>query len=117
MRRAVSTNAKQKRFHNFLAERGCAVTRAPAHIHHCVGSSASHDRVPIGQWFVIPLAPELHQGKGGIHCDRSLLESFGFSGSRKDIEKQLFLKCAKEYIKQGGDIPEIVIEKIKEYRR
>lgn len=117
MRRAVAPNAAEKRFHEFLAGMGCAVTGAPAHIHHAIGSSAKHNRIHIGQWWVIPLAPELHQGQGGIHGDMSLFALHGIEGTRKEIEKKLFQYCAARYMVAGGHIPEEVLRAVVGYRR
>jgi len=54
-------NADEKRFQGWLKEQSCCVTDAwGVQVHHCVGSSAKHNKVHIGHWFCIPLAPHIH---------------------------------------------------------
>lgn len=81
--------AEQKRWHDFVAGMGCVITGQPASIHHCVGTTARHNKVHIGQWWVIPLSYEAHQGKHGIHGDRKLFNR-KWGESRKEIEKNIF---------------------------
>lgn len=52
-----AANAREKRFHNFTAERDCITcgNDGPSIVHHCEGSAFKHNKVLIGHFFVIPL--------------------------------------------------------------
>lgn len=54
-------NAAQKRFWSEITEMGCLITGAPAEVDHCVGATAVHDGIHIGQWWVIALCPSVHR--------------------------------------------------------
>lgn len=116
MRRAVAPNAEQKRFHNFLAEHGCFECGAPAALHHAVGSTARHNKIHIGQWWVIPLCYDHHQGQGGIHGDLGAFIKWR-GCTRKEIEKAAFSFYAEKYVTTMEDIPGEVIQAIADYRR
>jgi len=109
MRGGKAPTAEQKRFHNQVAEQGCWVTRGPANIHHCVGSTAKHNKISIGQWWVIPLSYEAHQGPHGIHGDLAIFNQPGFS--RKEIEKEIF----ETMLGWQRPIPQDVYNAIMEY--
>ena len=81
--------AKQKHWHKWLRNQACCNCGHLASIHHCAGSSAKHNKVHIGQDWVIPLCYDCHQGDDGIHKS---LKAFDTDESRKEIEKQLFVK-------------------------
>ena len=54
--------AKQKRFHDAVRALGCVVTgeTVATELHHVKGASFKHDKVWIGQWWVICLRADLH---------------------------------------------------------
>lgn len=65
------STAAEKRHMGRLAEMPCVVCNAPgpSTVHHPrafagIGQRSSH-------WLAMPLCPDCHQGKGGIHGDRS----------------------------------------------
>lgn len=83
MKRGVKPTADQLRFHNWLAEQGCAVCGDHAELHHCVGSSGKHNKIAIGQWFLIPVCSYHHRDtRAGIHAAgqwRKVLEKMFFT--------------------------------------
>lgn len=106
--------AAQKRWQSAIAQTGCYVTGGEACIHHCVGSTARHNKVDIGHWFVIPLSYEAHQGKHGIHGDRKLFNP-KLGERRLEIEKSIFFEVI-------SDLPDYWIDDrvwwaIREYHR
>ncbi len=105
MKGGKAPTAEQKRWHQWLAETGCYIGLGPACIHHCVGSTGRHNKVHIGQWFVIPLSYEAHQGPGGIHGDLSLFKGQGLGETRKEIEKAIFGRLVAHYRRQHGWLP------------
>ena len=89
MRSAKHTpSAAAKRWMAWVASRGCLNCRAPANVHHCVGATARHNRVAIGDWWLLPLCRECHQGDDGIHHSRRRF--FGEHVRRKTTEKIMF---------------------------
>lgn len=104
MKRGKAPTAVQKRFHSWLALQGCMECGKPPELHHAVGSTGSHNKVKIGQWWVIPLCAEHHRGITGIHSSKN----------RKSKEKQFFRELSDRY---EGEIPENVILSIESYHR
>jgi len=89
MKGGRSATARQKRWHSWLGQQPCCGCGAKeVALHHCVGSSAKHNKVWIGQDWVIPLCYECHQGKGGVHGDMSNLDVGDMT--RKEFEKAAF---------------------------
>lgn len=121
LRRAVAANAAERRFHDWLRNTGCAICGSPTAIHHAVGSAAKHNKIHIGQWWVVPLCYEHHQGPGGIHGDLSLFDVFdrtALGHTRKEIEKSLFARFAAIYEERTGEqIPKEVKEAIAGYHK
>ena len=98
--------ARQQRWHDWLREQGCYLGLGPAAIHHCVGSTARHNKLHIGQDFVIPLSWDAHQGPGGIHGDLSIFHGHGLGDTRKGIEKTIFRRMVEAYKRQhDGELP------------
>lgn len=118
MKRKAPT-AEQKRWHDWLAQLPCPVTDGPCHLHHCVGASAKSGGVNIGQWFVINLSPDAHDGPHGIHKDRELFRSMGIGLRRLDIEKSLFASNVNKYQALHGRLPmpDVVFDMIMAYTR
>ena len=54
-------NADEKRFHAWLKEQPCCVTRksGPSIVHHCEGATFKHNKVLVGHWFCLPLSQEV----------------------------------------------------------
>ena len=107
----------QQNWQNWQREQGCCNCGAsnPA-IHHCVGSTAKHNKIHIGQWWTIPLCYECHQGPDGIHGSGLM---FPYE-SRKETEKQLFQNMTFDYFHRDyGEppMPLAVIEAIKDYHK
>lgn len=78
MKRGKPPNAQEKKWLKLVAEAhpGCV-------IHHPVGSTKKHNKVHIGNWWIIPMRPWDHNS---LHNDG---KTFGFD-SRKDFEKARF---------------------------
>lgn len=113
--------AREKRWWNWLQPQGCAICGKPAEIHHAAGSAATHNKVRIGQSWVIPLCAEHHRGTGGIHGDLSAFDLWDVSAlgeTRKEIEKSLFRMYSDKYMAETGrTIPENVRKAIHEYHK
>lgn len=93
MKRGKAPTARQKRWHDAVAQLPCVSCGAtPVHIHHCVGSTTKHNKVHIGQDWVIPLCYDCHQGPGGVHGDMSAINTQPDIPpfSRKEFEKAAF---------------------------
>lgn len=55
-------NALEKEWQGWLKLRPCAAchSRGPVDVHHCVGSTYSHNKQLIGHWFCLPLCRRCH---------------------------------------------------------
>ena len=101
----------QKAWHDTVRGYGCVITRQPCQLHHCAGRKARHNKVVIGEWWVIGLRPDHHDNINFLHT------SEGFH-TRKEFEKYHFLSLVKLAESEGKEIPPPeVIEAIKEWRR
>jgi len=82
--------AKQKRWHQWLRDSGCAICHNPTAIHHIAGSKMKLKGVKKpGEWFCVPLCYNHHQGDDGIHANKRAFEK------KHGTEKELF-KCMVE---------------------
>lgn len=121
MRGGRQPTAAERRYHDWLRGMGCAICGSPTAIHHAVGSTGRHNKIHIGQWWVINLCYDHHQGSGGIHGDLSSFDGFDqkiLGGTRKEIEKSLFLLFSAKYEEQSREeIPEEVKQAIAGYHR
>ncbi len=119
MQGGKAPTAAEQRWQNWLREQGCYLGLGPACIHHCVGSTARHRKVHIGQAWCIPLSYEAHQGPGGIHGDLSAFEGHGLGETRKEIEKTIFRRLVATYRRQHGEypMPADVIAAIQDYHK
>ena len=110
----------QQAWHSWQRDQGCAnCFAANPSIHHCVGSTAKHNKVHIGQWFTIPLCYDCHQNNQGIHhgMGRFIPE---LGQSRKEIEKTLFANTvfdAYHYFNGASIIPIDVYNEIMDYHK
>ena len=102
MQGGKSATVKQQAWQNWQRARGCCNCGQTASIHHCVGTTAKHDKVHIGQWFTIALCYDCHQGDHGIHHD---MADFNDVMSRREIEKHFFKLDVDEYRHQFGESP------------
>lgn len=110
MQGGKAPTARQKRWHNWLASLPCCATgEACEHLHHCAGSSARHNKIWIGQDWVVPLTDAAHMGPEGIHK----------RANRKRYEKEWFAQIIERAkAEQVESIPpEEVINAIMDYRR
>jgi len=98
--------ASQKRWHDQVAQLGCAECLRPAQIHHPVGATAKHSKVAIGHWWVIPLCDEHHRG---LHAG----ESYEYE-SRKEFEKGEFARILDDH---HHPVPSEVESAIEDYHR
>lgn len=92
--------AIHKRFHDNLFKLGCIVTGSFPQLHHIVGSSYRQDGVWIGQWYLIPLSPDLHMD-GNVNVTSNKVEFYEKVGS----EKNLFINTLSNYIIEYGEMP------------
>ena len=115
----------QQSWQDWLRAQGCCNCEASnTAIHHCVGSTAKHNKVHIGQWWTIPLCYECHQGPEGMHNSLDAFRHAWPYQARKEIEKSLFLYSVEKYITQHppslGHSPlmsEEVIDAIMDYHK
>lgn len=119
MRGGKAPNAAQRRWWSWLIDQGCYIGLGDPCIHHAVGSSARHRKVEIGNWFVVPLSYEAHQGVGGIHGDLSAFVGHGLGATRKEIEKSIFRRLVAAYRRSHGEypMPADVIAAVEDYHR
>jgi hypothetical protein len=115
----VNPTAKQQRWQDWQRSRGCHACGQWASIHHCVGRTAKHQKVHIGQWFTIPLCYDCHQAPGGIHHGGQRLEQCGYAGRRIDVEKQIFAETVEAARHSGvRDVPpDDIVDLIATYSR
>lgn len=99
-------NSSQRRWHQWLARQTCVMCGdMGVQLHHAAGASAKHDKVHIGQWWLIPVCPWCH---GYVAASKN----------RKIIEKQTFGDLWADYEQETGNtIPQHVVTAIQEYHR
>lgn len=51
----------QKRWREDVRELGCIFCGGPAEIHHVVGRTAKHMKMPVGHWWILPVCTEGHR--------------------------------------------------------
>ena len=114
--------ASQRRWQEAVRQLGSVISGGPAVIHHAVGITAKHNKVPIGAWWVIPLTDEEHKA---LHAGKEwLLDGL----TRKQFEKHQFGRImgfadVDDVVKQVYGItaedlpPPKVVEAIMSYHR
>ena len=114
MQSSKKPTARQRRFHDWIKRQPCVATNEHGpELHHCVGSTAKHNKIEIGQWWCIGLSSEAHRGRHGIHYDGTLLT---LHETRKEVEKRLFEKTAVQYAAEGNEsLPHEVLDAIRDY--
>ena len=56
-----AANSDEKAFQGWLKDQYCCITGIyGVDVHHCAGSTFKHNKVLIGHWFCLPLAPAVH---------------------------------------------------------
>jgi hypothetical protein len=67
-------SAASKRHMGRVAELGCCTCgQSPVEVHHArTGEAAGAAQRP-SDWLTIPLCPDCHRGKMGVHGDRTML--------------------------------------------
>lgn len=102
-------NAVQKRWRESVRSLGSVISGGPAVIHHAVGATAKHNKIPIGHWWLIPLTDEEHKA---LHLDG---ETFNHE-SRKVFEKWAFMQVVErlEKIERETEtiytLPDLIIQ-------
>ena len=117
MQGGKSPTKAQQDWQNWQREQGCSNCGAdnPA-IHHCVGSTAKHNKVHIGQWWTIPLCYECHQGQEGIHHGMQRFNEHNLT--RKEAEKRFFSFLENDYWHNTSRIiPDDVTMAIMDYHK
>ena len=106
-------NAAEKRWHNAIREE-----YGPCELHHVVGAKAKHNKVHIGEWFVLGLSHEDHVLIGTDEGrDQLSVDHFGFRlVGRWDLEKMLFMKMFRDGRMMWSG-PDEVWYAIMDYRR
>tara|TARA_R110000822_G_scaffold77084_5_gene185123 strand:+ start:1248 stop:1631 length:384 start_codon:yes stop_codon:yes gene_type:complete len=98
--------ADHKKWRSQVAELGCICCGSEAiQIHHCIGASAKHNKIHIGEWFILPLNPFNHsyidQGRFGLDMLKTEAgQRYGEDDKVKDMplhefEKYLFGKVLR----------------------
>src|SRR5699024_8514924 len=87
MRTKRTVPAAAKRWMAWVVQRPCINCGSLACVHHCADATARHNKVAIGDCWLLPLCRECHQGDDGIHHSR---RRFFGSVSRKTTEKMMF---------------------------
>ena len=110
--------AAQKRWHDAVASLGSIISGGPAVLHHAVGATAKHNKIHIGEWWVIPLTDEehkaLHRGerpwwRGNdqwLDCD-----------SRKEFEKSAFVLVTCFFNEKAYGVTKEIRDAIQDYHR
>ena len=110
-------NKAEKHWHDWLKQQQCPVNGKPNALHHCIGSTAKHKKIHIGQWFCVGISYEAHQGPQGIHSDKSIFPP-GWGKKRLEIEKFIFSMQSLNYENDTGEkIPAEVIDAIMDYHK
>lgn len=89
-----------KRFHDNIFNLGCVVTQQWPQLHHVVGASFTDNGVWIGQWWILPLSPDLHKD-GKVNVDSAKMEFYRKVGS----EKKLYWWMLDNYLHTYRDMP------------
>lgn len=110
-------SAKAKRWMVWVGECPCVnCSHWPVHVHHCAGATAKHNKVAIGDWWLLPLCYECHQGRHGVHGDRARF--WRLSRNRKTVEHHLFIALMSVARGAPGSPvqpPDAVVRAIEEY--
>ena len=118
--------AAQKKWRSKVADLGCVVCGSTqVQIHHVLGATAKHNKIHIGEWFILPLHPINHsyidQGIKGLNSLKSDAisrydeETLVDPMSLHDFEKYLFGKVLRKL--QDRPFGQDVINAISEWSR
>lgn len=123
MKGGKAPTAHQKHWWDWLVEQGCSCCGAPAEIHHCIGSTARHNKIHIGNDFVIPLCPRHHRHEAAIDNNTAqfILDYYGEARdvTRKELEKAIFAGHVAHYRRQFDwlPVPADALMEIENYHR
>ena len=118
--------ADQTRWWGELVEMGCIYTGKPAEVDHLVGAAAKHNKIHVGQWWVVALSPDLHRTGAVNRTTRQTMFENRFSsqaakwGPDFAFEKELwFNQCCRymEYFRQPLPFEADVMYAIMGYRK
>jgi len=93
--------AAQSKFWSELVDMGCMLASgSPAEIDHLAGASVQSGGENIGNWWVIPLCPELHRLGPINRTTKAGLFQMRFSNEDlwSDYRKELFLASCTRYM-------------------
>lgn len=100
--------ARQQRWRDWLGKQPCCATgNACEQLHHAVGSTAKHNKIWIGEDWLIPLTAEAHRAIDSLGRNRKTYEKMWFS--------DLIERAHAEGVKDVP--PDEVIEAIMDYHR
>lgn len=101
---------------DILGQVPCVVSGSDhTQLHHCVRRKAKHNKVPIGEWFVIPLHPRYHDVSSDnpfnvTHWKNRFEIEFG-------TQRDLFSKMVDQLREAGHPVPaDFILEAIEAYR-
>ena len=82
----------QKDWHEWLRNCGCFICSDDAAIHHIKGSKMKlKGFIKPGEWYVLPLCYNHHQGDEGVHTNKRNFEK------RHGTEKEMFERAVETY--------------------
>ena len=88
-----------------ITDYGCVVTgRSDIQRHHVLGRKAKHNKVAIGEWFVLPLWWELHDVSSNhpqnvTHYKHRFTDGYG-------LQSELFAEMVERLIDRGFEVPD-----------
>jgi hypothetical protein len=81
-----------RRYHDWVASRGCLVCGGEATIHHVTGYADRAGRIARSDWLVVPLAPRFHLIQ---HGPRWSVEALGHQGFYRVHGIDLFAEATR----------------------
>jgi len=99
----LNPNAAQKRWRNNIVQFSHNRNFFLFQIHHVVGRTYIHNKVPIGHWFILPLEERYHDTHSPdllnvTHFPKAFTEEFG-------MQRDIFAGLVDEMEKKGFYIP------------
>lgn len=93
-----------KQWLSTVTDHGCVVTgRSDIQRHHVCGRKAKHNKIAIGEWFVLPLWWELHDISSNrednvTHYRHRFTDKYG-------LQSDLFAKMVETLENSGAEVP------------
>jgi len=113
VRSSKQRTAKQDEWLKRVADIRSLVSCQPGQIHHCAGTTARHNRIDIGHWWILALTKPEHDR---LHRNELNIEH-GFR-TRKEFEKVFFTRTVHVAQDKGWDVPpDDVLAAIEDYHR